>query len=162
MIIFGNDLGWTTNSYAIIECNNNVKTVIDYGIIENLNSFELPRKINLMTKVYIDKFKEYTPDIVIYEKAYRLPNPNVQSKINFIEASLFIAVEQCKLADKLKFINNATVKKIIGKVGNASKNRIEAEVKKLLNIPEKLLNMPYNKKNHIIDSIAIALCYDKV
>ena len=151
MRILGIDPGLTRTGFGIIDINNEILKLVDYGIIKPNNKDKLEKR--LLT-IFTDMSKiidQYSPTVVSIEEVFY--GKNVKSALLLGQAR---GAAMLSAASKKINIFEYSAKKIKQSMtgnGNANKDQVKFMVSSILNI--KNFNIPLDAS----DALAIALCH---
>jgi len=151
MRILGIDPGLTTTGFGIIEINNEVLSLIDFGIIKPKKTDKLERRLLTIFNDMSEIINKYNPTIVSIEEVFY--GKNVKSALLLGQAR---GAAMLSAASSRVMIFEYSAKKIKQSVtgnGNASKDQVKFMVGSILNI--KNLNISSDAS----DALAIALCH---
>ena len=151
MRILGIDPGLTRTGFGIIEINNEVLSLIDFGIIKPKQTDKLERRLLTIFNDMSEIINKYNPTIVSIEEVFY--GKNVKSALLLGQAR---GAAMLSAASSRVMIFEYSAKKIKQSVtgnGNASKDQVKFMVGSILNI--KNLNISSDAS----DALAIALCH---
>ena len=151
MRILGIDPGLTRTGFGIIEINNEVLSLIDFGIIKPKQTDKLERRLLTIFNDISEIINQYNPTIVSIEEVFY--GKNVKSALLLGQAR---GAAMLSAASRKIMIFEYSAKKIKQSVtgnGNASKDQVKFMVGSILNI--KNLDVPSDAS----DALAIALCH---
>lgn len=159
MRILGLDPGTATTGYSIIETNDQIINILDFGLIETDKDGDAGiRLVTIVEKLDIILSK-YKPDCLSIERLFFATNAKTVMRVG---QALGVMI-YCASKNNIPVFEYApaTIKKAITDNGRADKKELQYHLRKILGA--KIRSKPY-KKTHFdnaADAIAIALCHLK-
>lgn len=152
-IILGIDPGFKITGLSIIELNKLNKILILYKKeikfkIKNNYMIKMNYIYNKIKKI----IKKYNPNILIMESSFLGKNVNSLRRLIQCQSSIILAAKYYN--KKIIEYSPKTIKYLITGYGNSTKKELKIKIEKILNI-----NLNYNNKYDISDSLGIALSY---
>ena len=99
MIILGNDPGYATIGYGVVEKNGSYLRAIDYGTIETPKSESIPVRLAMLDEALTKIIEKFHPDAVSVEELFF--NTNITTGIKVAQARGVILVCAIKACGRL-------------------------------------------------------------
>jgi len=152
--VLGIDPGLEDTGWAVIESQKGKKVVLnEFGLIKTPSSLALSKRLKKIYDSIIDIIKQHSINSAAIEEAYFIDKIKTQSLTLHARGVILLAFENSLI--KYNEYNPKMVKKMITGNGNANKVQVEAVVKMIFSIREKLYP-------DIADAIAIALADTRI
>ncbi len=152
MIILGIDPGSRKTGFAVIECEGNRRSVIDFGTIFLTEKKSMPEKLVRIFDEVGGLFRKFEIATVAVEAGYYGKNAQSAYKLGYARSAavLAAAVERVEVVE----YSPRKVKQAVTGNGNASKPQVMYMVKKLLSGAEGL-----SLREDEADAFAVAICH---
>lgn len=151
MIVLGVDPGTLVTGYAVIESKNKRPEVLAADVILNKNVLAMPARLRKIYEILSDVIKKYQPDEFAIETAFYGKNAQSAMKIGQARGVAMLASSLHNIP--ITEYSPREVKKAVVGNGAASKDQVQAMVKRILNLKQK------PKLYDVSDAIAVALCH---
>ena len=153
MRILGIDPGLTRTGFGIIDVNNEILKLVDYGIVKPNNKDKLERRLLTIFKDMSKILDQYNPTIVCIEEVFY--GKNVKSALLLGQARGAAMLSAASKKINIFEYSAKKVKQSITGNGNANKDQVKFMVGSILDI--KNFDIPLDAS----DALAIALCHSQ-
>lgn len=151
MRILGIDPGTATTGFGVIDVQNDMLTLIDFGCIKTEKKLPDAERLNLIAKDIYTLLCEYNPEACSIEKIYFAKN--VKTALSVAQARGVI-MQQIKARDiAIHEYSPSEIKIALTGDGNADKLQVQKMIKMILN----LATTP--KPDDAADALATAICH---
>lgn len=150
-IIIGIDPGTRVTGYGIIESQNAIHQLLDYGCIRPPPRLKLSDKYLIIYNAIASLLQRYTPQALSVETQYVKKNPQSAIKLGMARGVTILAAKQ----RNIPIFEYAPSKAKLAVVGNgrASKYQVQGMVQILLNLSIR------PEPEDAADALALALCH---
>ncbi|MEP0821583.1 MAG: crossover junction endodeoxyribonuclease RuvC [Ignavibacterium sp.] len=154
MIILGVDPGTLVTGYGVIEQRNGGARVLAYDVVKNRSTRSMPLRLKAIYTTLCDVIERYHPDEFAIETAFYGRNAQSALKIGHARGVSILAAVNSEIPTA-EYSPREIKKAVVGN-GAASKEQVQAMVRRLLDIA------PSRKKSRLFDAtdaLAVALCH---
>lgn len=151
MRIIGIDPGSVTTGIGIIEFSKSRQGLIDYDELAMKSSEPIPSRLKKVYDKCLKKIKTYKPDHLAIETAFYGKNIQSTLKLGQIRGAVILAALNSSV-DVFEYSPREIKKSVTGN-GAASKQQVQAFVKRILELKREVIAAD------AFDAIAIALCH---
>lgn len=151
MRILGIDPGVAIVGFGVIEYNQNVFKVVDYGKITTPAKTPLPKRLKMVYDGMTELIDTYKPDVVAMEELFFNTNVTTAIAVGHARGVLVLAAENADVP--LCEYTPLQIKQAVTGYGRADKNQVQQMVKMFLGLSE----VP--KPDDTADALAVAICH---
>jgi len=151
MLILGIDPGIVKTGYGLININNNVPTLIDYGIIAPNAKDQISSRLLSIYSDIEELINTFKPNVFSIEDVFYAKNFRSAMLLGQARAVAILCAE--KYSVPIFEYSAKKVKQSVTGNGNSSKIQVQYMIQKMLKI--KNISMPVDSS----DALAIALCH---
>ena len=151
MRIIGIDPGFAETGYGVIEKNNDVFCVIDYGVIRTSPKDDMGIRLKKIYEEIIEIIRKLNPDVAAIEDIFF--SANAKSAIQAAQTKGVVILACVNSGIEVFEYTPLQVKMAVVGYGKAPKEQIQKMVKALL----RLSDAP--QSDHSADALAVAICY---
>jgi crossover junction endodeoxyribonuclease RuvC len=149
MVFLGIDPGYATIGFSILKKENNIFTVLDYGVITTDATLDFGQRLCQLAEDFLEIVEKYYPEMVAMEKLFW--GENVDNAIRVAEARGVMEYIIAKKGIALKEYAPTEIKSRLVGHGKAQKFQVQNIIKMRLQLSE----IP--KPDDAADALAIAL-----
>jgi len=151
MIVLGVDPGTLVTGFGVVELRNGVPILLQYDVVKNRSNRSMPLRLKSIYAALCDVILEYHPDEFAIESAFYGKNAQSALKIGQARGVSILAAVNHEIPTA-EYSPREVKKAVVGN-GGASKEQVQAMVKKLLG----MTTTP--KLFDVTDALAVALCH---
>lgn len=151
MRILGIDPGVAIVGFGVIEYNQNVFKVVDYGKITTPAKTPLPKRLKMVYDSMTELIDTYKPDVVAMEELFFNTNVTTAIAVGHARGVLVLSAENADIP--LSEYTPLQIKQAVTGYGRADKNQVQQMVKMFLGLSE----VP--KPDDTADALAVAICH---
>ena len=151
MIVLGVDPGTLITGFGVVETDGGSPTVLFYDVVRNRSNRSMPLRLKAIYAGLCDVIQKYHPDEFAIESAFYGKNAQSALKIGHARGVSMLAAVNYEVPTA-EYSPREVKKAVVGN-GAASKEQVQAMVKRLLG----LTTTP--KYFDATDALAVALCH---
>lgn len=151
MRILGIDPGVAIVGFGVIEYNQNIFKVVDYGKITTPAKTPLPKRLKMVYDSMTELIDTYKPDVVAMEELFFNTNVTTAIAVGHARGVLVLSAENANIP--LSEYTPLQIKQAVTGYGRADKNQVQQMVKMFLGLSE----VP--KPDDTADALAVAICH---
>lgn len=157
MLILGIDPGTATTGYGIINANNNVLDVIEWGLIETEKNGEPGKRLNHIHLAMVGLLKKFEPEVVAIERLFFATNAKTAMAVGQATGVLIFTAAR----HKKEVVEYApmTIKKMVAGDGRADKKLVQKAVRDYLGAKVRSQKNGKTHFDNAADALAVALCH---
>ncbi len=151
MKILGVDPGFTATGFAIIEKENNLTRLIDFGCLKLKPTDHLSVRVGVFYTFFQKKILDTAISNISLETSFLGKNPQAFLKLGYLRGILYLLADQHQLP--LHENSPTQIKAAVAGTGSASKDQIAFVVRRIFPV----LNQATTLRHDVTDAVAIAL-----
>lgn len=151
MIILGVDPGIVTTGYALLNIEQGVTRVIDFGCVQTDSSVDFASRLKKIYDAIIQIIHQHKPHVLALEEVFYSRNVKTALKMGQVRGVTILAAVNYGIPTSE--YSPREVKLAVTGNGGASKQQVQKMVVRLLDLQE--LPTPYD----VADAMAIAICH---
>jgi crossover junction endodeoxyribonuclease RuvC len=148
VIVAGVDPGSHRTGWGVVQIEGNLLTALGAGVIQPNSEAPLHERVEPIFRGLLEILKQHQPEVVFVESVFHARNARAALVLGHARGVALLAI---RMADKsVRELAPAEVKKAVTGNGRAEKSQVQAMVKIILGLGERL---PYDAS----DALAIAV-----
>ena len=151
MIILGVDPGVATTGYALINFDNDLMKILDYGCIHTDRLSTFPLRLKKIYDEISGIIEQHQPQVLALEEVFYVQNIKTALKMGHVRAVTLLAAVNHQLT--ISEFAAREIKQAVTGNGAASKQQVQKMVRHILNLLE--VPAPFD----VTDAMAVAICY---
>ena len=151
MIILGIDPGLATLGYGVIEADNQMRRLVQFGTLTTPAGQPMPQRLRAIFQGMNQLMDTYRPDDVAFEELFFSKNITTGMAVSAARGVALVAVVQ--RTDNLYEYTPMQIKQAVTGYGGADKHQVQQMVKMLLNMRE------IARPDDAADALAVALTH---
>lgn len=157
MRILGIDPGTATSGYGVIDVDNGVTEVVEWGLIETEKNGFTEKRLEEIFKKTAEILKKYKPDIFAIEKIFFAANAKTAIAVGQAQGVMMLAASKANI--KVAEYAPGTIKKTVAGDGRAKKKDMQKAVRKILGNKVRSKAKEKTHFDNAADALAVALCH---
>ncbi len=157
MRIIGIDPGTATTGFGVIDVDDGIMKVFEWGLIETPKDGAPENRLNLIHEELNRKLRLFKPDVLAIEKVFFATN--AKTAISVGQAIGVMMLSAAKHRIPVREYAPGSIKKTVAGDGRADKKMVQQSVRKVLGAK---VRSDAHKKTHFdnaADGLAVALCH---